>query len=274
MTPAAAIIAQQVLAWRTESTPLIVGICGPQASGKTTAAAAVAAHLTELGLTIGLLSLDDLYLGQAVRKALAKEVHPLFATRGPPGTHDVALGLSILAQVRAGEDVHLPRFSKRYDAQMPQTDWPFLARCDVMLFEGWCIGARPQDNAALAEPINTLEREEDQDGVWRRAVNAHLSGATRALFQQIDRLIYLRPPSFDVVYQWRCEQEHALIATGDAPAAMTDTLIKRFVSHYERLTRNMMADMPSYADLVIQLDAQREVKSPGSGVTPQRARQD
>ena len=265
MNPIATLIAAQALRWRTPGQPLIIGICGTQASGKSTASAQVAAHLSEQGLRVGVMSLDDLYLGRAARRALAESIHPLFITRGPPGTHDVGLGMEVLDAVREGKAVRLPRFAKALDEPLPVPEWPLLeADCDIFLFEGWCVGAQPQDDADLSTPANALEADEDPDGLWRRYFNSHLVGATGDLFSRIDRLIYLRPPSFEVVYTWRCQQEHELIAAagpGGAPAAMSDTQIARFIAHYERMTRHMMAEMPPRADLLIQLDEARAVVS-------------
>jgi D-glycerate 3-kinase len=263
MNPIAQAIADAALRWRAEGIPLIIGICGPQASGKSTATAQVAEAMTAQGLRVATLSLDDLYLGRGARAALAKDVHPLFATRGPPGTHDVALGIDILTKLKRREAVTLPRFDKGCDEPCPMGTWPHVdARCDIVLFEGWCVGARPQDDAALVQPVNALEREEDADGVWRRAINAHLAGPTGDLFALIDRLILLRAPGFDVVHAWRCEQEHDLIAKageGGAPAAMSDHQIVRFIAHFERITRHIADEMPARADLVIDLGRARNV---------------
>jgi D-glycerate 3-kinase len=271
MNPIANAIAQSVSGWRIPSETripgetLIVGVCGTQASGKSTACAQLASHFTALGLTVGVLSLDDLYLGRAARAEMACDVHPLFATRGPPGTHDVGLGIATLDAVKRGDQVMLPRFDKRADVPVPRQDWPVLdGRCDLLLFEGWCVGAKPVPAALLAEPVNDLERAEDTDGRWRHYWNAHLAQETAALFARIDRLVYLRPPSFETVFGWRCEQEHRYIESDDptgAAAAMTDDQVARFISHYERLTRWIMDEMPTRADLVIQLGAAREVVS-------------
>jgi D-glycerate 3-kinase len=263
MNPIAAAIADAALRWRTKDVPLIIGICGPQASGKSTAVAQVAAALTEHGLGVATLSLDDLYLGRGARAKLAAHVHPLLATRGPPGTHDAALGVDVLNTLKLGKAVTLPRFDKGRDEPFAKDTWPTVdARCDVVLFEGWCVGARPQGAAALVPPVNALERDEDADGVWRRTINAHLAGPTGDLFARVDRLILLRAPGFDVVHAWRCEQEHDLIAKagqGGAPAAMSDDQIARFVAHFERITRHIADEMPARADLVIDLDRARNV---------------
>ncbi|MFM9853489.1 MAG: kinase [Sphingomonadaceae bacterium] len=265
MNPIATLIADHIERWHRPGQTLVVGVCGTQASGKSTACAQVAAYLGARGLVVGVLGLDDLYLGRNVRAERATSVHPLFATRGPPGTHDAALGIAVIDAVKRGEVVRLPRFDKRADEPLPRSAWPELpAPCNVLLFEGWCVGALPQDEAAIATPVYALEVQEDADGVWRRTVNAHLSGETGALFMRIDRLIYLRPPSFAVVHHWRCQQEHDYLASdppAGAAAAMSDNQIARFIAHYERITCHIIADMPARADLTIQLDEARHVVS-------------
>jgi D-glycerate 3-kinase len=134
----------------------------------------------------------------------------------------------------------------------------------VVLLEGWCVGAKPESLEALEQPINTLEREEDPQGIWRRYVNDALAGPYRALFDPLRPLALLRAPSFDVVYRWRLEQERKLrerVARegGDASRVMDDAGVARFISHYERVTRHILAEMPQRADCVLPLDANRAV---------------
>lgn len=256
---AADLIVRKIVEWRKPGGPLVVGLCGPQGSGKSTIAAKVADELTRSGLRCAILSLDDLYLNQATRAALAANLHPLFVTRGPPGTHDVALGISVLDALRAGQSVTLPRFDKGRDNPAVKSTWPPIdAQCDIILFEGWCVGARPQNASALSKPINRLERLEDGNGVWRSAVNAALMGSYQQLWRRIDRLILLKAPSFSVVTAWRDGQEQALRAQG-APAAMGDAQIARFVQHYERLSLHIASEMPGRADMVLALDLERNV---------------
>jgi D-glycerate 3-kinase len=243
-----------------QDAPLIVGVSGSQGSGKSTLCRVLEVLLREEhALLAATLSLDDLYLTRAERAELARGVHPLFATRGVPGTHDVALGLSLLGSVRAGEaGLVLPRFDKAQDDRAPQADWRRLAApVDVLLFEGWCIGARAQSQADLAAPINRLEAEEDPDGLWRRHVNAALAGPYRALFDAPDMMVMLAAPGFEAVHGWRRLQEEKLRArTG---GGMTDSELARFVMHYERLTRHILADLPGRADVVIPLGADHGV---------------
>lgn len=244
------------LAERHSSKPLVVGICGAQGSGKSTLAAAVAARFERAAV----LSIDDLYLGRAERADLARQIHPLFATRGVPGTHDTMLGMEVLDALARGEPVALPRFDKAHDDRVPREDWPIAAAdCELVILEGWCVGARPQSADDLAEPVNRLEAKEDRNGRWRRFVSEALAGPYQQLFRRIEMLVLLAAPDWDTVLSWRIEQERELRATSPGgPGVMDDDAIARFVSHYERLTRHILAEMPGRADLVLHLNARRE----------------
>lgn len=245
------------VAARAHGGMLVAGLSGPQGSGKSTLAAALPGLLAAHGLRTAVLALDDLYLARAERQRLAREVHPLLATRGVPGTHDVALGLATLAALARPGATAIPRFDKAVDDRLPPAEWtraqgPF----DVVLFEGWCVGARPQPPAALAEPVNALERDEDPRGVWRRYANDALAGPYQALFGRIGFQVLLRPPGFEAVLGWRVQQEHELRAARGG--GQSDAEIARFIQHYERLTRHIDAEMPARADVTVMLDAARE----------------
>lgn len=243
--------------------PFVVGLCGAQGSGKSTVSEGLRARFEARGLTVALLSIDDLYLPREDRAALAASVHPLLRTRGVPGTHDVALGEAILAACAAQGSVALPRFSKQDDTRRPQGDWPVIETpVDIVLFEGWCVGAAAQDDAALAVPVNALERDEDPEGVWRRWVNARLAGDYQRLFARIDYLVLLAAPGFEVVAGWRKEQEHrlraALVAEGGGLAAtLDDAAVERFIQHYQRITEHVLTEMPGRADFTVALDRAR-----------------
>jgi len=248
-------IAERVVAAAPQAAPLVVGVTGPQGSGKSAAAGVLALLLRERGLRAAILSIDDLYLTLAERRRLAADVHPLLLTRGVPGTHDVALGMAVIESLgRAGETA-VPRFDKAADDRRP--DWDLVAGpVDVILFEGWCVGARPQEAAALIQPVNELERTRDPDGVWRRYANAALAGPYQDLFARVGFQVLLRAPSFEAVLGWRLEQEHKLRErTG---GGQSDAEIALFIRHYERLTRWIAAEMPGRADVVVQLGTGRE----------------
>ncbi|MEP7313356.1 MAG: kinase [Pseudomonadota bacterium] len=242
---------------------LQVGLCGAQGSGKSTLAAALVELLRADGLAAASLSIDDFYLTHAARSDLARSVHPLLQTRGVPGTHEVPLALATLGALRRPGVIALPAFDKQVDDRRATIDWPRVAGpLRVTLLEGWCVGARPEADTALAQPLNTLESDEDPDGRWRGYVNRCLAGNYQQLFGELDLLLLLQAPSFDVVYGWRLEQERKLRARvaatgGDVSRVMDDAGVARFISHYERITRHILAEMPARADVVIELDAAR-----------------
>jgi len=239
--------------------PLVVGLCGSQGSGKSTIAAATARLLADMGLACARLSIDDLYMTREERRALARRIHPLLVTRGPPGTHEVGLGEAVLDALAAGGPVLLPRFDKGRDTRRPPEEWEsFGGAADIVIFEGWCVGARPQPETALLDPVNALEAEEDPHGVWRAYVNDQLAGPYRSLFARIGLFAFLQAPGFDAVLAWRTEQEAKLRAREPhAPKLMSPTQIARFIAHYERVTRHLLEEAPSRADLVFRIDARR-----------------
>ncbi|WP_332771285.1 kinase [Phenylobacterium sp.] len=257
-------LAEAIVGKRVAGRPYVVGLCGAQGSGKSTLTAIVRRMLEERGLNVAALSLDDLYLTRLERLGMARDVHPLFGVRGPPGTHDAALGLATLDALARRGRVAIPAFDKGADDRRAPEDWPiFEGPADVVLFEGWCVGARAQADEALVEPLNALERDDDPDGVWRRHANAALAGPYQQLFARIDLLILLAAPGFDAVLAWRREQEAKLRARlareGGGGRAMDDAQVSRFIAHYERLTRWILVEMPARADIVLAMDADRRV---------------
>ena len=240
--------------------PLVLGLCGPQGSGKSTAAKVLELLLNEAGARCVVLGLDDLYLGRPERERLARAVHPLLATRGPPGTHDVGLGAHLIADLTTDKAVAMPRFDKGADDRVPEAQWPLAqGPIDVVIFEGWCVGARPQAAVDLLQPVNALEAERDPEGIWRRYVNDALAGPYQALFGRIDFLAMFRPPAFEVILDWRIEQERKLRVAGGGKAVMSDDEVRTFIRHYERLARWLDREMPQRADVVVELDAARNV---------------
>ena len=255
----------------TEKQPIVVGIHGAQGTGKST----LTLFLREILLrhrnrSTANFSLDDIYLTRAEREDLAERVHPLFKTRGVPGTHDVALGQQVLNRLRsaAPEDATpIPAFDKSRDDRVPRDQWPvFGGRAEVILLEGWCLDARPEKDSALDDPINRLEANEDPDSLWRSYVNDQLKGEYRQFFDEIDFLVMLKAPSMECVLEWRRLQEQKLARkTRNAPKMgelhgdaqdlriMTDDEVGRFVMHYERVTRACLAEMPGRADVLINV---------------------
>ena len=262
--PLAALLASSV---KKKKEALIIGINGAQGSGKSTLCQILRLILEQgFSLRVAVLSIDDLYLTRAARMKLARTIHPLFATRGVPGTHDVALGEELfdaLVHAPDGTQVELPVFDKSLDDRAPRSQWQKVAApVDLILFEGWCVGARPQTESELEKPVNRLEQREDEKSIWRRAVNDSLNTSYRHFFDRIDRLIMLKVPDMDCVYRWRLLQEEKLAATtGSRPNSkiMPPDALRRFIMHYERLTRFMLEEMPPRANLVIELNPAHQI---------------
>jgi D-glycerate 3-kinase len=236
--------------------PPVIAVVGAQGSGKTTLARAAAERFGAAQISI-----DDVYLTRSEREALSREVHPLFVTRGPPGTHDLELLQQLIDALSAAgpdDETRIPDFDKRGDDRRPMEDWRvFRGRPSAILIDAWCLGVLPEEAAALVAPVNALEADLDPDGGWRRAVNGFVSGLYADFIAQFDAVLFLRAPSFDVVLDWRCQQEADLlgVAPADLPAAERERLAG-FIQYFERITRRMLAGGVT-ADAVVQLDRNR-----------------
>ncbi len=246
----------------TGDKPMFVAIAGSQGSGKTTFAELLKFTFSQcFAHTAAVLSLDDFYLPRKERLALADSIHPLLAVRGVPGTHDVAWLASAIQQLAAGQACEVPLFDKASDDRLATTR--SLAPPDIVILEGWCWGASPQPEAALLQPVNTLEQTRDKDGVWRRYVNGRLAQEYRQIFgYPVDVQVDIKAPSMDAVYRWRLQQEQQLLNSKTSEAAnhvMDEQAIREFIAHYERITLWMLAEMPHRADLVIELDESHHI---------------
>ncbi len=251
-------------------TAYVLGIQGTQGSGKSTAAEFLKCLLTEqYQLNCVVVSIDDFYLTLDQRIELSHTVHPLLKTRGVPGSHDVPLAMNIIEKLmsqKAGQITQIPRFDKVRDDRHPGQLWSkCCGKVDVIIFEGWCVGVPAQPAKALKAPVNLLELNEDAQLVWRSYVNAQLSQGYQALFALLDDLLVLQAPSFEVVYQWRLLQEQKLIeglAASGQNNSINHTLnaeqVKRFISHYQRLTEHALRCLPERASWVLYQNDQHE----------------
>lgn len=247
----------------------VIGINGSQGSGKTTAAIILKSILeSHYSHRVAILSIDDFYHTKEKRIELSQTVHPLFITRGVPGTHDVNLAIQTLNRLKNASEtdpVFIPRFDKGTDDRKPETEWDRVDEpVTLIIFEGWCVGSPALDVQTLNEPINELEKREDKKGLWRKALNQFLLEEYQLLFKQINWLLMLKAPSFDVVYEWRLLQEKKLSKTiGKNIECNTGVLneqqLKRFIQHYQRLTEHCLQNIPGLAEAVIILNEQHQM---------------
>lgn len=240
-----------------QSLPKIIGVSGSQGSGKSTFAGVVVEQLQMRGFAAAAVSLDDFYLTHADRQALGATVHPLLCTRGVPGTHDTDWLRRVMAAMRqpGGEaaTVRLPVFDKGADDRSGQRE----RAAQVLVLEGWCLGVHAQPEDMLQEPINTLERDEDPQGIWRSWVNDQIRMHYEPLWPHIDYWVQLQPPGFEQVVMWRGQQEQQI-----EPTLRMDALaLRRFIDHYERLTRWQWESPPLRPGLCVRLAKDHSVQS-------------
>ena len=253
---------------KKRSQPLILGISGSQGSGKSALADYLCTVVaSKFNLNALSTSIDDFYHTKNKRNQLGQEIHPLLVTRGVPGTHDIELAVRILdGLIDGSEDVLVPRFDKTIDDRCNTKDFIRVSNpLDLIVLEGWCLGAKAQKRAVLEFDINNLEREFDPNFIWRKYVNNCIAGPYQKLFSYIDHWIMLRAPSFDQVLIWRLEQEKKLMerhlesGIEMAHGIMNAIEISSFVQHYQRITEFILDDLPARVHHLYQLDKDRIV---------------
>ena len=246
----------------------IIGINGCQGSGKSTLADYLCTRITsEFNVTAVPLSLDDFYLTKAQRQKLSQDIHPLLATRGVPGTHDVDLAIDTINRLKTSKNTHITRFDKSTDDRVAKADSSSIqGPVGLIVIEGWCFGAESVHQQELLEPSNDLERQYDTDGVWRQYVNSALAGDYQTLFNMADRLVMLAAPSFDRVFQWRLEQEQKLIEALTlhknkrlTSNTMNEEEIEHFIGYFQRITEHCLLTIPERADHLYRLNNDRSV---------------
>lgn len=245
----------------------IIGINGCQGSGKSTLADYLCTVVAErLEVTTVSLSLDDFYLTKSERIQLGSTVHPLLETRGVPGTHDVKLAIDCIKSLVAGKKTVITRFDKSIDDRAAAESLKTVkGKVGLIVIEGWCLGAKPENAEQLSQPINNLEEQDDRDAIWRNYVNDAIRDKYQPLFNLADQLIMLQAPSFDSVFHWRLEQEQKMVkrlekeGIANRSGVMSKQQILRFISYFQRVTENILNEMPQRADHLFKLGKSREI---------------
>ena len=246
--------------------PYFVGLAGGQGTGKTTISSLIRIILTKyFNYNVFRISIDDFYKTRKERINLSKRVHPMLLTRGVPGTHDINMMLNFFKKSKSKKfkRLSLPTFNKAIDDRFNKKRWYNLKkRPDVIIFEGWCVGAKSEKNNTLKKTINSLEKAKDQKQVWRKYVNYQLKSKYKKLYSQLNCLIYLKAKNFSLLQKWRLKQERKLWVKSKVKSKiMSKGDVLNFMQTYQRITQNMFRYMPKYASVIFNLNSNHQIKS-------------
>ena len=244
---------------------LILGLSGSQGSGKTTVTGILQIILKKFfKKNIYIISIDDFYKTLRDRNRMSQQKHSLFKTRGVPGTHDINLIKNFFISVKRKKfkKIKLPKFNKSIDDRSKKNYWHNInKRPEIIILEGWCVGAKPQINSSLRKPVNILEKYEDKDLIWRKYANEKLKKEYKEVFAMIDYFIFMKVPNFKIVFKWRLLQESKLRKKSHyKKKIMSYSAVKRFIMFYQRITLQMMKDLSKSASIVLLLKKNHEIK--------------
>ena len=251
--------------YKKKGKTLFLGFSGGQGSGKTTAVKILKIILKKFfKRKVHVSSIDDFYKTLKDRNKMSKNIHPLFKTRGVPGTHDINLVKKFFYFVKNKrfKKIKLPKFDKSIDDRSKKKYWfNIKERPEIVILEGWCVGAKPQSNFLIKKPVNLLEKYEDKDLTWRYYVNTKLKVEYKKLFSMIDNYIFMKIPNFKMVFKWRLLQENKLRKKSQfRKKIMSYNEIKRFIMFYQRITLQMIKDLSKSASVVMLLNKNHKIK--------------
>ena len=247
---------------------LMIGLAGGQGSGKTTISTILTLILQNyFKLNVFKISIDDFYKTRKDRKLLSKNKHSLLMTRGVPGTHDINLILKFFKKIKSKKfkNMKVPKFNKAMDDRCKKSLWYKInSKPDVVIFEGWCVGAKAQTANQLKKPINSLERIYDQDGKWRSHVNNQLKTKYNTLFRQLDGLLYLKAKNFNLLKNWRLKQERKLWVQTKYKKnlkIMSKRNVINFMQTYQRVTQQMFKDAVKNSSIILNLNNNHQIQT-------------
>ena len=163
------------------------------------------------------------------------------------------------------KNLKVPTFNKAADDRFNKKYWYNIKeRPDVIIFEGWCVGAKPEKNSSLKKSINSIEKANDTKFVWRKFVNQQLKSRYKKLYSQLNCMIYLKAKNFSLLQKWRLKQENKLwlkTKKSSNNMIMSKGNVLSFMQTYQRVTENMFKKMPKYASIILNLNSNHQIKS-------------
>ena len=235
-------------------------ISGSQGVGKSTLSILLKIVIEKIyKKKVMLLSVDNYYLSKAKRLKLAKKVHPLLVTRGVPGTHNIKkLYQDIIQFNKQKFPISIPHFDKIKDDVTTKRNK--ISNAQILLLEGWFCGSLPIRTKYLYKNMNQLESKYDHNKVWRKYYNSMLKNEYKKVFNMFNKKIYMKPPSFKYILKWRSLQENNNANKSNSKNFMNIDMLKRFIQHYEKITKWMMKTMPDKVNLLIKIDKNQKIK--------------
>ena len=235
-------------------------LSGSQGSGKSTLGKLLKLVIEKYyKKKVMLLSIDDYYLSKSQRLKLSKNIHPLLITRGVPGTHNIKdLTKHVLDFKKQKFPIIAPTFNKLKDDISNRKK--VIKTAEILLLEGWCCGSKSISKKYLFKNINSLEKTFDKNNIWRNYYNSKLRNEYKNLFSLFDKQIFIQAPTFKNILNWRYAQEKNNAYKTHNKNFMSLSDLKRFIQHYEKLTKWMMQTMPNKADMLIKIDNNQKIK--------------
>ena len=229
----------------------MIMIAGSQGSGKSSLSELIRViYKKHYKKKVTIISIDDFYHSIKKRNQISRDIHPLFSVRGVPGTHDITLLRNILWKIKKKQfPIYLPIFDKTKDARKKYRKK--ISSSDLVILEGWCVGASPLPNDYLFKNINIIEKDSDKQNIWRKNYNRYLKDY-QDLFKLFNYYIYILTPSWENVISWKYKQELKLRSQKSNLKLLSK--LKEFIMYYEKITRWMMKTSKLNSNILIKVD--------------------